>query len=158
MLRISKLADYAIVLSTHLGSRAGAIAVSDLALGTGIPQPTVSKVLKALARAGLVASQRGAHGGYRLARPAVEITVADIIGALEGPISVTECADDSPEHSCEREPSCGVRANWQRINAAVQGALEGITLSDMAEPEMPTLVRLTRSAHEAERLRGEGLT
>ncbi len=158
MLRISKLTDYAIVVSTHLGSLPGAIAVSDLALATRIPQPTVSKVLKALTRAGVVVSHRGVHGGYRLARPPVEITVAEIIGALEGPISVTECADDSPEHPCEHEPSCEVRANWQRINAAVQGALEGITLSDMARPEMPTLVRLSRSAEEAARLRGEGLT
>jgi FeS assembly SUF system regulator len=158
MLRISKLTDYAIVVSTHLGSVAGAIAVSDLALATQIPQPTVSKVLKALARAGVVVSHRGAHGGYRLARPPVEITVAEIIGALEGPISVTECADDSPEHACEHEPRCEVRANWQRINAAVQGALAGITLLDMARPDVTTLVRLSRSAEEASRLREEGLS
>ncbi len=152
MLRISKLTDYAIVVSTHLGTLAGAIAVSDLASATRIPQPTVSKVLKALARAGVVVSHRGAHGGYRLARPAVEITVAEIIGALEGPISVTECAD-SPDQLCEHEPSCEVRANWQRINVAVQRALAGITLSDMARTEPQALVRLARSADEADRLR-----
>jgi FeS assembly SUF system regulator len=156
VLRISKLTDYAIVVSTHLGSVAGAIAVSDLASATRIPQPTVSKVLKALARAGVVVSQRGAHGGYRLARPSVEITVAEIIGALEGPIAVTECSDVSPEHLCEHEPRCEVRANWQRINAAVHGALAGITLSDMARSEPVGLIRLSRSAEEADRLRDEG--
>jgi FeS assembly SUF system regulator len=147
MLRISKLTDYAIVASSHLGSLPGAIAVSDLASATHIPQPTVAKVLKVLARAGLVASQRGAHGGYRLARPAEEITVADIIRAIEGPIAVTECADEA--EACEYEPSCEVRANWQRINSAVQAALAGITLADMSQSESAKLVQLGRSGQEA---------
>jgi FeS assembly SUF system regulator len=154
MLRISKMTDYAIVVSTHLGSTPGALAVSDLASATGIPQPTVAKVLKVLARAGLVASQRGAHGGYRLARAPEAITVAEIIGAIEGPIAVTECADDS--EACAHEPSCEVRANWQLINSAVQGALAGITLGDMSQSGPAKLVQLARSGQEAAQRRAEG--
>ncbi len=153
MLRISKLTDYAIVVSTHLGSLPGAIAVSDLATATGIPQPTVAKVLKVLARAGLVASQRGAHGGYRLARPPEAIAVSAIIEAVDGPIAVTECADDS--EACEHEPRCEVRANWQRINSAVQSALAGITLADMSQTDPTKLVQLARSGREAAQKRAE---
>ncbi len=94
MLRITKLTDYAIVvLSTMIEPTAvDAFAARDVADRSQIPQPTVSKVLKQLARAGLVVSERGKHGGYRLARAAGTISVADIIDAVEGPIAVTECS------------------------------------------------------------------
>lgn len=148
MLRISKLTDYGVVLATHLAAprRQPTRAVRDLARETGIPQPTVSKVLKQLGRAGIVEAQRGAYGGYRLTRSPENITIAEVISAVEGPIGVTECASDDSLGSCEFETRCDVRPNWQRINRAVQGALEGIRLSDMVRPEHPKLVSLRTPA------------
>lgn len=146
MLRISKLTDYGVVLATHLAAAPSeTVAVSDLARGTGIPQPTVSKVLKQLGRAGVVAAQRGAQGGYRLARSADQITIAEVIAAVEGPIGVTECATDDEVGTCELQTRCDVRTNWQRINRAVSDALEGIRLSDMVLPNQPKLVSLGRA-------------
>jgi FeS assembly SUF system regulator len=153
MLRISKMTDYAVVLATHLAAAEGPHAARDLALQTQIPEPTASKVLKKLARAGVVVSQRGAKGGYALARPPQRIGIHEVIEALEGPIAVTECSDETTESFCEYETNCGVRANWQRINLAVQNALSQITLADMAVPGTPELVSLLRSSKEAERLR-----
>jgi len=152
LLRISKLTDYGVVLATHLAGTEAPISVRALAAETGIPQPTVSKVLKTLSRARLLHSTRGAAGGYALARPAAKINVAEVIEALEGPIAVTECTDETAD-ACTHEPTCGVRANWQRINAAVQAALEDISLADMTTPEALRLVTLARSRVEAESLR-----
>jgi Rrf2 family protein len=95
--------------------------------------PTVSKVLKLLAQDGLLGSQRGIKGGYMLGRPAAQVTVADIIRALEGPIALTECTG-AEGGSCDIEPSCPTRTNWHRINDAVIDALEGISLSEMTSP------------------------
>ena len=151
MLRISKLTDYGIVLSTQLALAygRGLSSVAELSGGTGIPQPTVSKVLKSLARHGLIVSQRGAQGGYRLARPPAEVSVVEIITVLEGPIAVTECSSDDSDPGCQREDACGVRANWQRINRAVEEALAGVSLAEMAVPPGEVLIPLVRSAQEA---------
>lgn len=107
--------------------------VRDVAAMTAVPQPTVSKVLKQLTRAGVVSSVRGANGGYRLSRPAVQISVVEVIEALEGPIAVTACSGES-RGACTHEDRCSVRANWERINHAVYQALRGISLADMARP------------------------
>jgi FeS assembly SUF system regulator len=101
MLRISKMTDYAVVLATHLAAADGAHAARDLALQTQIPEPTASKVLKKLARAGVVISQRGAKGGYALARRPEQIGIHEVIEAIEGPIAVTECSDESTDSFCE---------------------------------------------------------
>jgi len=156
MLRISKMTDYAVVLATHLAAAEGPHAARDLAVQTQIPEPTASKVLKKLARAGVVVSQRGAKGGYALARPPEQVGVNEVIEAIEGPIAVTECSDDTANSSCEYETNCGVRANWQRINVAVHKALSEITLADMAFPDTAELVSITRSSQEAERMRAAG--
>lgn len=148
MLRISKLTDYAVVVATQLAARDEAQSVRELGDATGIPQPTVSKVLKALAKAGVVTATRGARGGYALAKGAQKTNVAEVIAALEGPIAVTECTDESSD-ACVHEPSCGVRTNWQRINLAVQSALEAISLAEMAASSAPPLVQLGRSRAEA---------
>ena len=143
MLRISKLTDYAVVLATQLAdeSLAGQVAsVRALAETTGIPEPTASKVLKALGRAGVVESLRGANGGYRLTREPSAISIAEVIVAIEGPIAVTECVDEAT--GCTHEDHCGVRANWQRINAALEGALEGISVAEMARPDAPRLFQI----------------
>jgi Rrf2 family protein len=101
----------------------------------------VSKILKALARKGLLTSQRGAKGGYALARDAADITVPEMISALEGPIALTDCAQHPG--ACAQESSCHVREPWQRINAAVRDALASISLADLAAPAAGTIVHLT---------------
>ncbi|RMG13070.1 MAG: SUF system Fe-S cluster assembly regulator [Deltaproteobacteria bacterium] len=140
MLRVTKLCDYAIVVLTEMARQAApasiegpAFAARDIAEMTGVPQPTVSKVLKQLVRARLLESRRGVNGGYRLARAPETITIADVISAIEGPIALTECAFESP-NTCEREECCRVAVNWQRISDAVRRALAGITIADMTRP------------------------
>jgi FeS assembly SUF system regulator len=134
VIRLSRITDYGIVLMVELARSADGAArnARNLAAGTELPLPVVSKVLKSLARDGLLASQRGSKGGYTLARNADEITVPEMIEALEGPISLTECTIHPG--ACQQESSCGVREPWQRINDAVHAALAGITLADLATP------------------------
>ena len=146
MLRITKLSDYAIVVLTHLaGSSAGGSQTArDVADRTRIPRPTVSKILKELARGGIVVSQRGVQGGYRLARRPEQVNLAEIIDAVEGPLALTECSSVEPE-GCEHAGYCPVEANWLRINQVVRSALAGISLADMARPLSPPLIHLTRS-------------
>ena len=143
MIRITKQTDYGIVLLTHLALHPERqFNAPDLAGETHLPLPMVSKILKLLAREGLLASHRGVKGGYSLAHPAEEISMARIVAALEGPIAITECV--GVDSDCSHEPVCAVRGNWQRINEAVRGALEGITLAEMAQPLAPKLVTLGR--------------
>lgn len=142
------MADYGVVLATRLATIApeGLRSVTALAEETGIPQPTVAKVLKALGREGLVEAVRGAHGGYRLSRAPEAIHVAEVIAAIEGPIGVTECGIEEDHADCDLSTRCDVRGNWQLINAAILSALEGITLAEMARPPQPLLVALGRKA------------
>jgi len=132
VIRITRLTDYGIVLLSRFadGDDLAVLSARELAESTGIPLPTVSKILKTLTREGVLASQRGTQGGYRLARPAEEISVADVIGALEGPIALTDCAGQA-NGLCEIEVSCPVRTNWQRITDAVRQALASIPLREM---------------------------
>ena len=133
MLRVSKLTDYATVVMTCLaGDGDGVVSAQALAERARLEVPTVSKLLKQLAQAGLVASTRGINGGYRLARAAERITIADIVTAMEGPIGMTECSAHSG--LCDLESHCGVRVNWQRINQAIANALANVTLADMLHP------------------------
>ncbi len=147
MIRITKQSDYAIVLMTRLANGADALHnAASLASDSQLPAPTVSKILKILARAGLLESHRGVKGGYTLARDPESISVAEIISALEGPIAVTECIEDGPGE-CSQEPFCAVRGNWQRINLAIRQALEAISLAEMTEP-LERLVTLGRRSME----------
>ncbi len=133
MFRLSKLADYGIVIMTGLARRPERqFSATEIANESLIPQPTVSKVLKSLTRSGLLISHRGARGGYGLARPGEAITVAEVITALEGPIALTACIEEGPG-GCDIESLCPARANWQRINDAIRGALDGITMAEMAQ-------------------------
>lgn len=111
--------------------------VRALAAATGVPEPTVRKVLKTLVRAGIVCSVRGTHGGYALARPAGEISVAEVVIAVEGPIAVTECASEATAGACDLEGRCNVQGPWQRISAAIRDALVKLTLAEMATPIAP---------------------
>lgn len=130
MLRISKLTDYGTVLLAHLAANPNAVcSAADVAAGTGIALPTVSKLLKSLARSGLVTSTRGANGGYCLSRNPDEISAADIIDALEGPVSITECS--ASDSQCEHEGVCSVGGAWQRVNVAIRRVLDDVTLNDL---------------------------
>ncbi len=130
MLRISKLTDYATVLLAHLAEEgAGMRTAVELAEGSGIGLPTVSKVLKELQRAGLVSSTRGARGGYTLARAATDISAAQIIDAVEGPMGLTECSTHPGQ--CGLEPSCRVGRSWQRVNLAIHRALADVKLTHL---------------------------
>lgn len=135
MIRIAKLTDYGILLLTLFArdSEPPIHNAPDLAAKAHLPLPTVSKILKALVRGGLLVSHRGVSGGYSLARRPEEISVAEIIDALEGPIGLTECSPDS-HGLCYLEPVCPVQSNWQRINHAVLQALTHLTLADMTRP------------------------
>lgn len=136
MLRISRLTDYGTLVLAHLsGNGEKLTSAADVASAVGIAQPTVRKLLKSLAKSGLVISTRGAQGGYRLSRDAADISAADIIDALEGPVHITECsADDS---HCDLESVCNVGGAWQRINIAIRRALGDINLHDLQRSKAP---------------------
>jgi FeS assembly SUF system regulator len=141
MLRLSKLTDYAVVVLVRL-SHADTVQTSPgIAAAIGIPEPTVAKVLKTLAAGGLVASQRGARGGYRLLRKLSAIPVADVIAAVDGPIALTACVDGTTG-CCESESLCPMRGRWDPVNEAIQQALSAITLADMQEASIPLAFRL----------------
>jgi FeS assembly SUF system regulator len=134
MLRVTKLTDYATVVLTVLASEPDVVAsATGLAERAGLEAPTVAKLLKPLAQAGLVEAFRGANGGYRLARPAEAISLFEIVEAMEGPLGMTECSVHAG--SCGIEDSCGVRANWRRINDVVADALRGVSLARMLSPQ-----------------------
>jgi FeS assembly SUF system regulator len=156
MIRIARLTDYGIVLLTHF-ARDGQVPVlnaRDLAAEARLPLPTVSKLLKLLSKGGLLVSHRGVAGGYSLARPAGAISVAQVIGALEGPIAMTECSDDA-QGCCSLESVCPTQSNWRKINSAVRRALEDLTLADMTRPADPAeapLIPLRTEPRAAPRL------
>lgn len=136
MLRVTKLTDYATVVLTVLAAQSDAVlSASELAERAGLEPPTVSKLLKPLAQAGLVEGFRGANGGYRLAHPADAITLFDVVEAMEGPLGMTECSVH--EGNCGIEEHCGIRANWRRINDVVADALRAVTLAQMLQPPTP---------------------
>lgn len=135
MVRIGKLTDYAIVLMTHVARDPGepVQAASDLARATSLGPATVAKLLKVLTRCGLLVSHRGIRGGYSLARPAEEISVAQIIGAIEGPVVMTECGSDGV-NKCRMRHVCTAKGHWYRIDEVVREALEGLKLEELAKP------------------------
>ena len=130
MLRISKLTDYGTVILADLATRDASLASAvDVAEATGLGLPTVRKLLKMLGKSGLVVATRGAQGGYRLAREPADISAADVIDALEGPVSITECS--AADRHCDLEAHCSVGSAWQRINIAIRRALNDISLIDL---------------------------
>lgn len=133
MLRIAKLTDYAAGLMTHMARAPGRrISSQQLSAETGLPAPTVASLLKQLTRAGLVQSTRGVGGGYGLARQPRDISIADVITAIEGPVALTACALGDGE--CSLEAGCITRPHWRVINQAVRLALASVSLADMAAP------------------------
>ena len=134
-MRLSNLADYAVVTMSAAARHCGGARVSaaQLAAETGLPAATVQKLVSKLSAAGLLKSVRGAHGGFKLARPAAAITLADIVEAVEGPIAMTPCSDHG-RHDCTLESACAIRPHWPAVDAALRGALAGIPLTQLSRP------------------------
>jgi FeS assembly SUF system regulator len=153
MLRISKLTDYGTMVLACLAARPEArLTATTVAERTRLGLPTVSKLLKNLQRAGLVTSSRGAHGGYQLARPAAQISAAEIIDAIEGPVAITEC---SGHHSaCDLETVCSTGTAWQRVNSAIRRSLDELSLAQLSgqeavavwRPELAAVIRTVPAA------------
>jgi FeS assembly SUF system regulator len=130
MLKISKLTDYSTVVMAYLAQFPEKMHnAKDITAQTHIALPTVSKILKALTKSGLLLSHRGAHGGYSLANEAIKITIADIITAMEGKPGLTECSHNNT--LCALQPTCAISGNWQTISSIVYKTLEKISLQDM---------------------------
>ncbi len=135
MLRLSRLADYGVMVMAHVAADAkGVHNATDAAAATGLPGPTVAKIMARLAKAGLLTSQRGARGGYRLAAAPEDVSVAAIITALDGPIALTQCSGVHTPSACDHENLCVSRRGINRINTAIRGALEGVMLAELARP------------------------
>ena len=135
MIRISRLADYGMVLLGHLArhGREAPMHARDLAQVSGVPAPTVAKILKSLTRAGILSAQRARRGGYRLARTAEEITVTEVLAALDGPVSITTSCAVGPQ-TCELAPTCPGKDKWHLVNQAIHRSLGKLTLSEMVSP------------------------
>lgn len=133
MIRIGKLTDYAMLILSEMAKDAETIlSAASLAEILHLPLPTVSKILKILCDANMVSSVRGAEGGYHLARPAGQITVAAIIAAMEGEFAMTECCESA--RTCVIESMCTMRDNWRKINNMVYALLDKLTILDMLTP------------------------
>ncbi len=154
---MSKLTDYGTLVLARLARADGVTTTASMATTTGLPLSTVRKVLKALAGAGLVTSERGAAGGYQLARPATRISAADILAALEGPVQLTECTVAG--HDCQIEANCSVGSGWQRINAGILKALAAVSLDDLVrdtaftprfEQRLKPLIEITGASHRSD--------
>jgi FeS assembly SUF system regulator len=134
MIRLSRLTDYAVTLLTQMVSEGkGLWAASDLAAKSGVPLPTVSKILKQLSKAGVITAQRGVFGGYHLTRPAADISIATIIEAMDGPIALTDCAEGG-DQDCRIQTICPMSGHWNKVNKAVRTALDAVSLVDMVTP------------------------
>ncbi len=141
MLKLSRLTDYAVAALVRLGMADGVETSPGIAAGIGVPEPTVAKVLKALAGHGLVVSTRGARGGYRLSKPLTEISVSEVIVAIDGPIALTSCVEGTGI-MCESQALCPVAGRWDPVNNAIRSALSHISLADMAAASVPLAFRI----------------
>ncbi len=143
MLRLSKLTDYGTVILSYMARHPEDVySVAETAAAVGVAPPTASKILKALAKRGLVQSRRGSKGGYVLSRPPAEISIAEIIDAMESPFGLTECG--AAAGLCGKEDLCRIRGHWQHINHLVRGTLAQVTLSDMNQAQPPRFQEISR--------------
>jgi FeS assembly SUF system regulator len=141
MLRLSKLTDYAVVVLIRLSQGEPVQTAPQIAHSTGVPEPTVAKVLKLLSAAALVQSTRGARGGYRLAATLAEIPVSKVIAAIDGPIALTACVENSGS-VCSSQPHCPASGRWNLVNQVIETALSSISLGEMARLSLPPSLRL----------------
>ncbi len=133
MIKLGRMTDYGVVIMSEMAKAPGKVMnAPDLSLYTGLAVPTVDKILRNLGRGGLLESQRGAHGGYYLEKEATDISIADIVKVMEGPIAVTSCVDTSSS-DCSVESCCPMRGGWEKINTAINAALNEVTLADMTD-------------------------
>lgn len=148
MVRLEKLTDYGLVLLACIAKTPDTSlrTARDLAQETGLPLPTVSRLLQDLLRGGLLVSQRGIRGGYKLAKAPQEISISSVIVALEGPIRLTACSSDVAG-ACELEPHCAIKSNQRVINAAVHKVLEQLTLADLMHPLQLMTIQDTRGKY-----------
>ena len=170
MFRLSKITDYGIVILAEMAQRslaaqgegssetARSLNARELASHVELPLPVVSKVLKALTRANILESQRGTKGGYSLAREPEELTVAEMIAALDGPLALTQCSQGPSV--CDLEATCSIKNPWQVINHVVQNSLASITLADLTSPvfsgQLAPLAELAGLGRPDDSLPGEG--
>ena len=135
-MRLTHLADYAVVMMTAAARRGDAVRVSaaELAQDTGVPLPTAQKLMSQLAGAGLLNSVRGAGGGFMLARPVTEISLADIVEAVEGPIAMTMCSGGDGPSECALDANCRVKPHMGIVSNAVRGALGAVSLQQLCSP------------------------
>jgi FeS assembly SUF system regulator len=125
------MADYGLVVLSQLARQPERqVTAGEIAAGTQLPQPTVSKLLKQFAHAGVLVSHRGAKGGYSMEREPDQITVAEIISAVDGPIALADCLDGT-EGTCGIENCCPIRAPWQNVSDAIERALADVSLAQM---------------------------
>ena len=138
-MRLSSLADYAVVMMSAAARHCGAVGrlnATLLAEATGVPLPTVQKLVSRLSSAGLLESTRGTGGGFRLSRPPASISLADIVEAVEGPIALTSCVEEG-RHDCGLDHHCTVKPHWNAVNGAVRGALAGVSLASLSSTPLP---------------------
>ena len=135
-MRLSHLADYAVVLMTAAARRPAGerLSATELSADTGVPLPTTQKLMGSLASAGLLTSARGAAGGFALARPAGEISLADIVEAVEGPIAMTVCSGHDGPSDCALDAHCRVKPHMGVVGNAVRGALGAVSLTSLCGP------------------------
>ncbi|MFO7302989.1 MAG: Rrf2 family transcriptional regulator [Acidobacteriota bacterium] len=133
MLRLSKKADYALLAMRHLAANAdrGAVSARELAEAYDIPAELLAKVLQKLVRGGVLASHQGIRGGYGLRRPAAQISVADVIQAVDGPVTVTACSDT--DQTCEQYAKCNIRDPLWRIKDRILEALAGTSVAELVD-------------------------
>jgi FeS assembly SUF system regulator len=137
MLRINRLSDYALVLLAHMAAQPKPRPARAWVTQTGLPDPTVRKLLKELAHAGLVVARRGPLGGYALARPAASVSVAEVLAAIEGPLSPTVCTTTGD--ACTLQDRCPTTGAWHKLAGSLRGVLERTTLADLIHsPVNPT--------------------
>ena len=141
MLRLSKKADYALMSMKHLAGRhesGGSSSAREIAESYEIPLELLAKVLQRLVRARLLVSVQGTRGGYRLGRPATSISVADVIQAVDGPVTVTACSPD--DHRCEQYSKCSIRDPLWKIRGRILETLTTVTVADLTvdPPPVPT--------------------
>jgi FeS assembly SUF system regulator len=132
-MRLSNLADYAVVMLAAAARRGETrLSATCLAEETGVPLPTAQKLVGRLAAAGIIVSSRGTGGGFKLARCPADISLAEIVEAVEGPIAMTTCVDHG-RHECAVEQTCRVKPHWNAVNDAMRGALAGVSLATLSQ-------------------------
>lgn len=138
MVRLSNLADYAVVVMCQAAMSADTrLSAAAVSAATAIPTPTVAKLMGKMSRAGLLVSFRGVGGGFALARPASEISVAEVVEAVDGPIALTHCTEPANSACYSRDAICSLKPQWNVINRTVREVLAGVSLADLARASLP---------------------